>query len=81
MANKVPTYEELMARQDKVFVSEYEDFLYVKLPPREHYDNTIWKVNKRTHEVTYMMFTKYLVTIDEQATYLYAAPEWKTRPA
>ena len=69
MSNQTPTYEELMARKDILFISEYEDYLYVKLPPREYYDNCIWKVHKETHVVSYMMFTAYLA-IAEKASYI-----------
>ena len=71
MAAKTPTYDELMRRKDTQFVSEHGGYLYVKLPPTEYYDNTIWRVDKQTHEVFYMMFTEYLYAgLAEQATYL-----------
>ena len=76
MPKKVPTYEELTAREDKVFVAEHEGFLYIALPAREYYDNAVWKVNKETHEVTPMLLAMYLGTIDPKATYIYTASEW-----
>ena len=69
MPKRTPTYEELMAREDTQFIAELGGNLYVKLPPREHYDNTIWKVDKNTHEVSYMMFTAFL-GISNRATYV-----------
>ena len=75
MTSQTPTYEELMARKDVVFISEYEGYLYVALPARQYYDNCIWKVDKKTHEVYYMMFTEYLVNVDSKATYI-VNPDW-----
>ena len=77
MATKTPTYDELMSREDVQSISEHEGFLYVKLPPTEYYDNTIWRVNKETHEVSYMMFTDYLCNVYAHATYI-VKPDWET---
>lgn len=67
----IPTYNDLMNRDDIQFISEYGEYLYVLLPPTELYDNTIWKVHKETHEVVYMMFTEYLCSgICDKATYI-----------
>ena len=75
MDNNTPTYDELMSREDASFIAEHGGYLYVKLPAREHYDNTIWKVDKSTHEVFYMMFTEYISTIDDKAHYI-KKPDW-----
>lgn len=64
MSTRTPTYEELMARSDIQFVAEHNGHIYVKLPPVEYYDNTIWKVDKKTHNVSYMMFTEFLAIAD-----------------
>ena len=45
MINKTPTYEEVM-EQEPIFISECDGYLYVWLHHKDHYDNTIWKVNK-----------------------------------
>ncbi len=44
------------------FVTEYEGAYYFKLKPYCNLDNSIWKVNKTTGKVEYMMFTQYLCT-------------------
>lgn len=69
MPQKTPTYDELMARKDAQFIAELDEKIYVKLPPREQYDNTVWEVNKKTHEVSYMMFTAFL-GIANRVTYI-----------
>lgn len=75
---KTPSYDELMARQDVDFISECDGYLYVSLPARQMFDNTIWKVNKRTKEVSYMMFTEYIITVSKRAKYI-KAPDWETQ--
>lgn len=75
---KEPTYDELMARNDVIFISEYGDYLYVALPAEEMFDNTIWQVDKRTKEVTYRMFTDYIINVSSRAKYI-KAPEWETQ--
>ena len=69
-----PTYEQLMAKT-RSFITEYDGYLYVKLPAEEYYDNTIWKVNKETKEVSYMMFTEYIIEISERAKFI-EGPDW-----
>ena len=74
MDNDVPTYNELMNFDDAVFVSDYQGYIYVKLHANDTYDNTIWKVNKKTHEVVYMMYTDYFEIMD-RVTYI-KKPDW-----
>ena len=76
MDAKTPTYDEVM-NKEPIFISESEGYLYVLLPPAEHYDNTIWKVNKNTHEVVYMMFTDYIINVSDKATYV-VKPDWES---
>lgn len=76
MAFETPTYDELV-KQKPIFVSECDGYLYFWLPHEDRYDNTIWKVDKRTHEVAYMAFPDYLVQVSERATYV-VKPSWET---
>lgn len=69
-----PTYDELMNWKDVEFIAELDGYLYVKLPAREMYDNTIWKVDKKTHKVTYMMYTEFF-TIEDSVSYV-VPPSW-----
>ena len=73
----IKSYEQLMARKDIDFISECDGFLYVKLYPTEKFDDSIWKVDKATHEVTYMMFPDYVGYIHHRATYL-KKPNYET---
>lgn len=49
-------------------VYEYDGFYYVLVKAREYYDNSIWKVNKKTGEVSYMMFTEFIINVERFAT-------------
>lgn len=53
------TLDELL-NCDIKFVSEYNGYYFIKLQPYCYYDNSIWRINKATGEVSYMMFTQYL---------------------
>ena len=75
--SKVPTYDDLM-KEKPLFIAEYDGYLYVKLFPKQFYENTIWKVNKKTKEVSYMMFTQYLGEIDDSASYI-VSPPWANK--
>ena len=70
-----PSYDELM-NQKPNFIAKCDGYLYVKLPPRQFYDNVIWKVNEKTKEVTYMAFTDYIVNIYGRQTYV-VKPDWE----
>jgi len=50
---------EQLLRSDIISVAEDGGFFYVRVKPDGPYDNTIWKVNKRTRQVTYMMLTVF----------------------
>jgi len=50
---------EQLLRSDIISVAEDGGFFYVRVKPDGPYDNTIWKVNKRTGQVTYMMLTTF----------------------
>lgn len=66
----IRSYEQLMAREDIDFISEYDGYLYVKLYPTEQFDNSIWKVDKTTHDVSYAMFTDYIANVYGKDHYL-----------
>ena len=57
--NGIPSYDELMTHPNPDFKAEYQGYLYVKLPPKEPYDNSTWKIDPKTHEVSFMLFTQF----------------------
>lgn len=57
-----------LLKEEVNFVTEYDGFYYVKLKPKYFYENSIWKVNKKTGEVSYMMFTEYIINVVRLAT-------------
>lgn len=67
--NGITVYENLseLLSAEIIFVTEYEGFYYVMLKPYCEYDNTIWKVDKRTGKASYMMYTEYILTIMDKA--------------
>ena len=75
MAIKIPSYDEVM-HEKPIFISEADGYLYVWLRHKDPNDNSIWKVNKQTHEVAYMAFPDYLCNVSERATYV-VKPDWE----
>ena len=73
----IKSYEQLMARDDIDFISECDGKLYVKLYPTDKFDDSIWEVDKKTHEVTYFMFPDYVGRIHYRATYV-KKPRYET---
>ena len=71
---EIPTYDELMSKKQE-FVAECDGYLYVKLPAQQTNDNTVWRVDRKTHVVSYMMFTDFLCNIMAKATYV-VKPAW-----
>ena len=71
---KKPIYEDIIEHKNYrnvEFISELDDILYVKMDPEDYYENAIWKVNKKTKEITYMMFTEYIIDISEHAKIIF----------
>ena len=60
------TLDDLM-KEEVTSVYEHDGFYYVKLKPRAYYENTIWKVDKKTGKATYMMFTDFICHVLEFA--------------
>ena len=58
------TLEELLT-EEVLFVGEYDGSYYIKLKPKECYDNSIWKVDIKTGKVSFMLFTDYFEIIDK----------------
>ena len=56
--------EELL-KEEILYMSEYDGSYYIKLKPKEEYDNSMWKVDIRTGKVSYMLFTDYLEIMDK----------------
>lgn len=52
---------------DIVFVVEYDGFYYFRLEPEEHFDNTVWKVDKQTKEISCIHLVEYF-DIEDKAT-------------
>lgn len=50
---------EQLLQQEIISVAEDGGYFYVRTKPDGAYDNTIWKVNKRTGSVIYMMLTAF----------------------
>lgn len=57
------TLKELM-KEDILFMSDYDGYYYVKLSKDK--DDTMWKVNKKTGEVSYTQLVSYF-EIDDVA--------------
>ena len=56
--------EELI-EQGIEFVTKDETYFYVRVKPRAYYENSIWKVNRKTRKVEYMMFTEYIISVSD----------------
>ena len=52
------TFDELL-NADIESVFEDENNYYFHLVPECYFENAMWVVNKKTYEVSYMMFTKF----------------------
>lgn len=63
------TFDELI-NAGIVMISEYGNCLFVRVKPEYLYDNSIWVVDKKTGEVTYMMFTDYITNVEPKAKLL-----------
>ena len=48
-------------------ITECGNFYYVELEPTEFYDNSMWKVDKETGEVSFMYYTDYIIDIMDKA--------------
>lgn len=60
------TFDELLDA-DIIEMTEYGENYYIRVKPQQFYDNTMWVVNKRTNEVSFILFTQYL-RIKDKAT-------------
>lgn len=49
------------------WIVEYEGFYYVKLT-KERVDDTVWKVDKRTEEASYMQYPMFLIMVGDDGT-------------
>lgn len=61
------TLDDLL-KEEVNFVYELDGYYYVKLKPKCFYENAIWKVDKKTGEVSYMMFTDFIINVERFAT-------------
>ena len=59
------TFDDLL-NEDISFVKETEDFYFIGLKSQGNYDNTIYKVNKKTKEVSWMVFIDFLLEYGEK---------------
>lgn len=60
------TFTELM-KENIVWMSEYGEFYYIKLL-KEYNDDSVWKVDKRTEQASYMQYIDYMLDIQDKAT-------------
>lgn len=58
------TFEELV-KEEISYMGEYSGYYYIKLKSDDFYDNSMWKVNKKTKEVSYMLFTQFFEIADK----------------
>ena len=56
--------DELLAA-DIIFMSEYNGFYYIRVNSGDYYDNSVWTVNKRTGEVSFIGYTEYFEIEDK----------------
>lgn len=54
-------------RDGVVYAFEDSNFYYIRPKVQVEYDNTMWKVDKRTKKVEYMDFTKYILEVSPNA--------------
>lgn len=45
------------------FITKDETYFYVRVKPSSYYENSIWKVNRETRKVEYMMLTEYIISV------------------
>lgn len=50
---------EQLLQYDIISVAEDDGYFYVRTKPDGAFDNTIWRVNKRTGKVSYMLLTVF----------------------
>lgn len=55
------TYAEL-EKAPIQYKSEYDGYYYIRVATKDRYDNTLYKVNKQTGEVSLTYFTAYLTS-------------------
>lgn len=54
----LPTYEELMRGKTR-FVYSDDNYLYIRPIPKHKYDHNMYKVNRKTREVTGMSILEF----------------------
>lgn len=52
------TFEEIL--NEALWCTEDKDNYYILTKPQQYYENNIWIINKKTEEVSFMYFTKYI---------------------
>lgn len=50
------------------FVTEDDSFYYIRplIEKDVPYDNTIWRIDKKTNEIQYMDYTAYIIDVEEK---------------
>lgn len=71
------TLDELLS-SDVGDVFENEEAYFVLLSPEMHYDNSMWKIDKRTNSVSYMEFTQYILEEADESEVL-SVEEFRSR--
>lgn len=60
------TLDELL-QEEIILAAEDKDYYYIRLKPKQFYDNSMWKVDKQTGKVSYMMYPQYIVRVEDNA--------------
>jgi len=61
------TFEELLKAEIISFTEDKENY-YIRLVPEQTFENTIWVVNKKTKNVSWIAFTVYICNIIDKVT-------------
>lgn len=63
------SFKELL-NSDIAFMTELGDDIFIKVKSDDPYDNVIWKYNKKTERIGWMLYTTYILTVSDQAVEL-----------
>lgn len=58
------TFDELISKGVR-YVWDYQNNYYILVEKEDNYDNRIWIVDKKTHEISTMFFTEFFDLMDE----------------
>lgn len=58
-----------LLQEDIEWIVEHDGFYYVKLT-KERADDTVWKVDKRTREASYMQYPMFLILVGDDGKHI-----------